>query len=50
MVEGVIQRETVKMIPKQVFVVPTEQVFAEKCQDRRSNIFSVNSVRLTEGC
>ncbi len=33
MIEGGVQKESVKMIPEQVFVVPTEQVFAEKCQE-----------------
>jgi hypothetical protein len=33
MVERLVQKESFKMIREQVFIVPTKQVFPQKCQE-----------------
>jgi len=50
MVKGTALRERVKVIPEQVFAVPTEQVSAEKCQElfpAPSNSQSLNYLTLS---
>ena len=49
MIEGGVQKESVKMIPEQVFVVPTEQVFAEKCQELIPDPSDTQKARVTLG-